>query len=139
MEILISIVGVIIAWITLVKTFYSEPTEEKENLLLHFLATQKLSKEVSTIMTDYATRMNAFDVYLYTAQKITYRAYINGLIESQHTNLSDELFQKLKNSKLTKSNIASMQRSIEAQFEDLQKMKHTFLAAGRGINLPPQD
>ena len=59
-------------------------------------------------MTKYAIKRNALEVELY--QEITYRNYIEALRESQRTNLSDELFQKLKNSKLTKSNIATMQK-----------------------------
>ncbi|MET6996640.1 hypothetical protein [Chitinophaga defluvii] len=129
MEITIAIASLIIAWLTFTKTFYAEPTEEKKNFLALFLATQKLSKEVSCIMTEYAIKRNALDIELY--QGITYRSYIEGLKESQDTNLSDNLYQKVKNSKYTKSNIATMQKSLEAQFEDLQKMKNTFTLANR--------
>lgn len=121
--------ALIIAWLTFTKTFYAEPTEEKENFLALFLATQKLSKEVSNIMTEYAIKRNALDIELY--QGITYKSYIEGLKESQETNLSDNLYQKVKTSKYTKSTIATMQKSLEAQFEDLQKMKTTFTLASR--------
>ncbi len=79
-------------------------------------------------MTEYAEKRNAFEIELY--QGITYRNYLNALTHSQQTNLSDKLYEKLVGLKLTKSNIATMQKSLEAQFEDLQKMKNMFIMAG---------
>jgi hypothetical protein len=54
---------------------------------------------------------------------IAYENYIIVLEESQKTNLSQE--------KLTKSNIDSMQKSLEMQFEYLQKMKTIFSLASK--------
>ncbi|KAA2239865.1 hypothetical protein F0L74_27145 [Chitinophaga agrisoli] len=129
MEIAIGIAGLIIAWLTFRKTFYSKPQEEMENLLALFLATQTLSKELTLIMIEYATRRQALDIELYSG--ITYRSYIHALQQSQKTNLSDELFRKIKNSQLTRSNITTMQKSLELQFEDLQKMKNMFALTDR--------
>ncbi|WP_127124434.1 hypothetical protein [Pseudoflavitalea rhizosphaerae] len=129
-EIAIGILGLIIAWITLRKTFYSPPKEEKENFLAYFLATQKLSRELSELMTTYATERNALDLDLYPG--ISYRTYISALIDSQNSNLSNSLFEELSASNLTKSNLASMLKSLEAQQEDLLKMKSVFTLAMKG-------
>jgi UDP-N-acetyl-D-mannosaminuronate dehydrogenase len=128
-EIIIGVLGLIIAWITYVKTFHSKPNEEKESFLALFRVTQSLSKELSVIMTNYANKKNAWNSQLY--EGITYKSFIEALKESQSTNLSNELFEKLKATDFTKSNIALMQQSLQAQHDDLQKMKSLFLLASK--------
>lgn len=79
-EIAIGTAGLIIAWFTFKKTFYSQPVEEKQNLIALFLATQTLSKDVSRRLFDYTSKHNAFEMDLLPG--ITYRKYLAALEES---------------------------------------------------------
>ncbi|HET9055786.1 MAG TPA: hypothetical protein VFN30_02950 [Chitinophagaceae bacterium] len=117
MEIIIGIAGLLIAWLTYKKTFLSEPKEEKEHLLAQFLATQKISNQTKKNLIEFATANNAFDKELFP--EVTYQSYITKMETSYNENLSDELFEKLKKMKLSKSNILSMTKSLERQFEAL--------------------
>jgi len=121
MEIAIGIIGLLIAWFTYQKTFLAKPKEEKEHLLSLFYATQKISKQVQEDLTQYAVQYNTLGIELYPG--ITYDIYISSMKDAYNTNLSDDLYNKIKNEKLTKSVISSMAKSLEKQLESLQLMQ----------------
>ena len=117
MELAIGVVGLVIAWLTYQKTFLSQPTEEKENLLLNIRANQRLSREVLEELTTFGEQNNAFDEIMFC--KIPLGKYIH-LMRTEHAkNLSEEIYQNIKNSKLSKATINSMMDSIMAQQADL--------------------
>jgi hypothetical protein len=124
MEVAIGIASLFIAWVTLYYTVFSQKKEEKEHkqtLLATFKMTQQLSKEVSGKMYDVVSQADGWDTEMMPG--VTYKSYYNALIESQNTNLSDDLYRKLLNSNYPKSMIATMQESINAQYNDLLKLQ----------------
>lgn len=105
------------SWITYRRTFFSKPIEEKENLLALFKSTQKLSLKLRNEIIQYATENNKMDSYMF--EGISFSKYISMMEVSYNENLSDQLYQKIKNMELSKSNIASMTESLEKQIEAL--------------------
>lgn len=123
-----AIIGTIAAVIALKPIFFNQPKEEKQALLISFKATQELSHDVSDRIYRLASIGNGWDLEFLPG--ITFRRYYQLLIESQSTNLSDQLYEKIKAGKLTKSIIANMQQSLNAQFTDLQKVQTAIKAVG---------
>jgi len=120
MEIIIGILGLLIAIITFYFSYFKEPKEEIDHLKVQFRATQSLSKEVQNKIEKYATKTNSWDKLI--LPNITFEAYLKQMKEAYDENLSDELFKRLFNTKLTKPNIQSMTKSLETQFSALQQM-----------------
>ncbi|MBC8054894.1 MAG: hypothetical protein H7Y13_17685 [Sphingobacteriaceae bacterium] len=121
MEIAIGVLGLIIAWFTYQKTFLAEPKDEKDNLLANIKANQNLSREILAKLTEFGNKHNAFDEIMFC--KVPLRKYIDTMRIEHSKNLSDEMYDKVKNSKLTKPLIESMTKSIIAQQEDLIKVQ----------------
>lgn len=128
MEILISIAGLFIAWLTYHKTFNSTPntTEERNNLLAVFITTQKLHLEVQSIIQKYIDDNNGAEHLLYP--NITFQQYLNVAKVEYEKGLSDKIYQDLKNNKeYTKSNIATLQNMIDTQHNALFQFKNQLL------------
>lgn len=113
MEIVLSIVGILVAIVTFYFSYYSKPTEELNNLKAQFRVTQQLSKSVQNNIEEYANRMNSWEHPIF--EGITFRAYLNQMKKSYEENLSNKLFNELSRLKLTKANIESMTKSLESQ------------------------
>ncbi|MHC0447994.1 hypothetical protein ACWA1F_21480 [Flavobacterium sp. 3-218] len=112
MEIFIAIAGLIIAWLTFQKTFYSKPKEEKDNLLGTFLTTQKLHLEVQSLLQKYIDDNNGAEHFIYP--DITFQHLLNMYKQGFEKDLSDKVYQDLKNNQnYTKSNIATFQKMID--------------------------
>lgn len=117
MEIIIGILGLIIAWFTFKYTFFSKPIEELNHLKLQFRSNQKLSKEVQKELEDYIVKADAANNYIFP--NITFQNYLKEIREAHAENLSDELYDKMSKLELPKSTIISMTKSLERQFEGL--------------------
>lgn len=110
------------------KNHVEKPNEEKKNLLIQFRSNQRLSQELKGQLQDYAAANLAYHEHIYPG--ITYSEYIKALEDSLNTNLSDELYERTAKLELTTSNIQSMLKSLEAQFNALievqgyHKLKH---------------
>lgn len=116
MEIIIGIIGLIIAWMTYHKTFISSQNidEEKNNLLSIFKATQNLHLEVQSLIQKYINENNGANHIVYP--NITFQQYLDLAKQEFEKSLSDESYNNLKNNKnLTKSNIKSLLKMIETQ------------------------
>jgi hypothetical protein len=128
MEIIIGIAGLIIAFLTYHKTFNSTPdiSEERNNLLGMFKATQKLHLEVQSLLQKYIDENNGANRELYP--NITFQQYLNVAKEEYEKGLSDKIYQDLKDNKdYTKSNIASFQSMIDTQQSALLQFKSQLL------------
>ncbi len=121
MEITIGFIGIILTVFIIKKTFYSKPNEEFEHLIVLFKSAQKLSLEVQKELEELITKNNAWDNEIFPG--IKYGSYLEEMKLSFKKNLSNDLFAKLKELSLTKSNIASMTKSLENQFEALSQMQ----------------
>ena len=125
MEIFIGIAGLIIAWLTYHKTFNSKPDEERNNLLGIFMATQKLHLEVQSLLQKYIDENNGANHELYP--NITFQKMLDVYKQEYQKGLSDKIYQELKNEIYTKSNIATLQNSIETQHNALLQFKNQLL------------
>lgn len=128
MEIIIGIIGLIIAWMTYHKTFISSQNidEEKNNLLSIFKATQNLHLEVQLLIQKYINENNGANHILYP--NITFQQYLDLAKKEFKKSLSDESYNNLKNNKkLTKSNIRSLLKMIETQNNALTQFKNQLL------------
>ena len=121
MEILITIIGLIIALLTFWYSFYRKPKEELDHLKVQFNATQQLSKEVQRELENYINNTKSREQLMYP--NITFGSYLIEMRESYKENLSDDLYNKLNNLKLTKPIIKSMTESLETQFKALQQIQ----------------
>ncbi|TXN37416.1 hypothetical protein FVB32_03790 [Flagellimonas hymeniacidonis] len=117
MEIIIGVLGLVIAWLTFKYTFFSKPTEELNHLKLQFRSNQKLSQEVQKALESYIIDANAADDYIFP--NITFLNYLTEMKESYDNNLSDKLYDELTKLNLPKSTILSMTKSLETQFSAL--------------------
>ena len=126
MEIFIGIAGLIIAWLTFQKTFYSKPKEEKDNLLGTFLTTQKLHLEVQSLLQKYIDDNNGAEHFIYP--DITFQHLLNMYKQGFEKDLSDKVYQDLNNNQnYTKSNIATFQKMIDTQHDALLQFKNQLL------------
>ena len=117
---IIPITGVVLAAITFIYQFYLKPKEKFSHLKIQFRATQRLSLRIDM----YDTR-NQF-----LMPGITYQDYLSLMEKSYDENLSDKLLEKISSLKLSESNIDSMTKSLEIQFEALSQIDvqlHTIL------------
>ncbi|MBD0723961.1 hypothetical protein B6A10_02080 [Flavobacterium sp. L1I52] len=123
MDIFIGIAGLVIAWLTYHKTFNSDLTEEKNNLLGVFLATQKLHLEVQEILQDYIDLYDGENHQIYT--NVSFGQLLTLYKKSFEKELSDKVFQDLKNNKTyTKSNLKIFQNMLEKQQYNLLMFKN---------------
>jgi D-hexose-6-phosphate mutarotase len=128
MDILIGVIGVVIAWLTYHKTFNSTPdtTEERNNLLGVFKVTQKLHLEVQSLIQKYIDENNGANHELYP--NITFQHYLNVAKEEFEKGLSDKVYDDLRNNKdYTKSNIATFQNMIDIQHNALFQFRSQLL------------
>ena len=128
MEVIIGIVGLIIAWMTYHKTFISprDINDEKNNLLAIFKATQKLHLEVQLLIQKYIDKNNGASHFLYP--NITFQEYLDLAKQEFEKGLSEKSYNDLKNNKnLTKSNIESLHKMIENQNNALTQFKNQLL------------
>lgn len=128
MEIFIGIVGLLIAWLTYQKTFNSKPdvTEERNNLLGVFIATQKLHLEVQSLLQKYIDENNGASHELYS--NITFGQTLDMYKREFEKGLSDKVYRDLKNNPIyTKSNIATFQNMIDKQHNALLQFKNQLL------------
>ena len=120
MEILIAILGLIVAIITLWYSYFRKPKEEFHHLKVQFKATQGMSKELQSELEDYINKTGSGDEFIF--QNISYSSYLNVLKESYKENLSDDLLYRLDELNLSKSIIESMIKSLDKQFSELQQI-----------------
>ena len=128
MEITVGIIGLIIAWMTYHKTFISPPdsSEEKNNFLGIFKATQKLHLEVQLLIQKYIDKNDGANHFLYP--NVTFQQYLDLAKQEFEKSLSDKLYNDLeKNKNLTKSNIDSLLKMIEVQNNALTQFKNQLL------------
>lgn len=106
------------------KTF--DISEDRNNLLGVFKATQKLHLEVQLLIQKYIDENNGANHELYT--NITFKQYLNVAKEEYEKGLSDKVYDDLKNNQIyTKSNIASFLKMIETQNNALTQFKNQLL------------
>lgn len=120
MEILIAILGLIVAIIALWYSHFRKPKEEFHHLKVQFRATQSMSKELQSELEDYINKTGSGDEFIF--QNISYTSYLNVLKESYKENLSDDLLYRLDELNLSKSIIESMIKSLDKQFSELQQI-----------------
>lgn len=129
MEITIGILGFIIAIIAIEYFFFSKNKNEKQEevkeeidpIEVRFKATQKLSKEVQLDIENYILKADAADKMLF--KDMTFSNYLAHMEETHNENLSDSLYERLRNLELTKSNSAFIIKSLEFQFSALLQVK----------------
>ncbi len=129
MEIIIGILGLIIAVLTFWYSFYKKPKEELLHLKAQFKATQKLSENLQVELENYIAKTNSADQPIFP--NISFGSYLNEMKESYKENLSDELYNKLDNLNLSKSINQSMIESLETQFSALQQIQIEIKMRGR--------
>jgi hypothetical protein len=127
MEITIGILGFVIEIIAIEYFFFSKHKEEKEEeqidpLEAKFKATQKLSEEVQLDIENYILKADASDQLLF--KDMTFSEYLAHLKETHRENLSDNLYERLRNLELTKSNSVFIIKSLEFQFSALLQIKN---------------
>lgn len=130
MEIAIGILGFIIVIIAVEYFFFYKRKEQKEEkeeeyidpLEVRFKATQKLSEEVQLEIENYILKANAADKLLF--KDMTFSNYLAHLKETHNENLSDSLYERLRNLELTKSNSVFLIKSLEFQFSALLQIKN---------------
>ena len=128
MEIFIGVAGLLIAWLTYQKTLNSKPdvTEERNNLLGVFIATQKLHLEVQSILQKYIDENNGANHQLYP--DVTFQKMLDMYKQDFEKSLSNKVYEELKNNEnYTKSNIATFQNMIDTQHNALLQFKNQLL------------
>ncbi len=121
MEIVIGFIGIILTAFIIKKTFYSKPNEEFKHLQVQFKSTQRLSLEVQNELEELIIKNNAWESEIFPG--IKYGSYLEEMKQSFKNNLSNDVFANLEELNLTKSNIASMTKSLEDQFGALSQMQ----------------
>ncbi|MEM8507908.1 MAG: hypothetical protein AAF717_08765 [Bacteroidota bacterium] len=120
MEIIIAILGLLVAILTFWYSFYRKPKEELEHFIVQFKSTQSISKQLQIELESFIQNANCGSEEMF--RNITFDSYLEELKESYQQNLSDKLLEKVTNTNPTKSIILSMTRSLENQFNEIQKI-----------------
>ena len=120
---LFTVIGVIIAVLTFWMTFFRKPSikEEMEALTVSFKANQTLSQQITEDLFKLATEANGWQSEF--SPGVTYRVAYEMIVANHEKTLSDRLLENVKAENPTKSIIASMQKSLESQFTELQKLQ----------------
>ena len=108
MEITIGILTLLVAILTLKLQFFSKPQEELKHL--------QVQKELEQFIFEYHVGEN--EIF----SGVRYKDYLAEMKKSFRENLSDEIFNRAISFKLSKSNIYSMTKSLETQFEALSQI-----------------
>jgi|SRR5690606_28840825 hypothetical protein len=125
--VIIAILGLIIAYKTYAKSSNSERkkfTEGKNNLLVIFKITQRLSLEVQELIQTY---INMGHINEYIFENYTNEMYLDMLKKGFQTSLSDEILHRLNDLDLSEANIETMLRDIEIQKNNLQLIKNMLI------------
>lgn len=97
-----------------------KPKEELEFLKVQFMSNRSLSISVTDQLEKYGQEKNAYEELMFP--DITIKKYIELLKQSQLTNLSLELLDETVKLSPTSPMIQSMTKSLEQQFNELQKI-----------------
>ena len=131
-EIIIGVLGLLIAWFTFQKTFLEKPKEEIEHLTIQFRATQttslKVQDNLKTLSEDYG--MGANELF----PGITIDQYIRLMTDSYEKNLSDKILSDILSSKPSRSILKSMITSLEKQHVELMTLETGTNALLMGAN-----
>ena len=120
MEITIGILTLLVAILTLKLQFFSKPQEELKHLQIQFKATQRLSLQVQKELEQFIFEYHVGENEIFSG--VRYKDYLAEMKKSFRENLSDEIFNRAISFKLSKSNIYSMTKSLETQFEALSQI-----------------
>lgn len=121
MDIVVGILGLIIASVSFYYGFFRKPKEELEHLKIQFKSTQNLSKKLQKELYYLIENNNCGDDTMFDG--VTYTQYLNELKLGYDEHLSNNLYSKLENLDLTKPIINSMTKSLENQFSALQEIQ----------------
>ena len=123
-----TIIGTIITILTFWLTFFRKPEtkEEMEALTVTFMSNQTLSQRIITDMHTLANEANGWQAEF--SNGLTYQVAYEMLVANHEKTLSDRALENIKTLKLTKSLIASMQKSLDNQFIELQKLEMSITA-----------
>lgn len=128
-EIIIGVVGAVLAIATYVQGKKTkeiklpEPTEEMDNLRVHFKINQKLSMEIQDILKKNISENHAENNCLFG--NMTFSEYLK-FIESEHEKcLSEKVYNTLFEQKFTRSTIESMLDSLKKQNNNLLMVKNS--------------
>jgi len=128
-NIAIGIVGLILAYLgvayarkTFKKDHIEKPNENKLHLQASFMATRKLSQDLYNELHEFATRKNYFDEQMWPG--VTYRIYMQELLNSQNSNLSEEVLKNTLSLELPEMSIQSMSKSLDDQFNALMLVRN---------------
>lgn len=100
--------------------FFSKPQEELKHLQIQFKATQRLSLQVQKELEQFIFEYHVGENEIFSG--VRYKDYLAEMKKSFRENLSDEIFNRAISFKLSKSNIYSMTKSLETQFEALSQI-----------------
>ena len=109
-----------VAIITYRKDHIIKPKEELEFLKIQFMSNRSLSISVTDQLEKYCQDKNAYEELIFP--EITIKKYIELLKQSQFTNLSLEILEEAIKLSPTSPMIHSMTKSLEQQFNELQKV-----------------
>ncbi|OQP44140.1 hypothetical protein A4H97_33600 [Niastella yeongjuensis] len=123
-----TIIGTVITLLTFWLTFFRKPEtkEEMEALTVTFMSNQTLSQRIITDMYKLANEANGWQAEF--SNGVTYQVAYEMLVSNHEKTLSDRSLENIKTLKLTKSLIASMQKSLDSQFIELQKLEMSITA-----------
>jgi hypothetical protein len=124
-----TIIGTVIAILTFWLTFFRKPDtkEEMEALTVSFMSNQTLSQRIITDLYNLANEANGWQAEF--SPGVTYQVAYEMLVTNHENTLSDRSLENIKTLKLTTSLIASMQKSLDNQFIELQKIEMGIMAA----------
>lgn len=123
-----TIIGAVIAILTFWLTFFRKPDtkEEIQALTVSFMSNQALSQRVITDLYKLANEANGWQAEF--SPGVTYRVAYEMLVTNHEKTLSDRSLENIKTLTLTKPLIASMQKSLDNQFIELQKIEMGIIA-----------
>lgn len=119
---IIAVLGLIVAWITFRKTFFSKPKEELQHLKIQFNMVKTLMEEVILQIETHIRINGAKDKLMF--DNITFGKYLELTKEHYSKSFSDDMYRFLDNPKITKPNIESMIKSFENQLTNLQQINY---------------
>lgn len=125
-EIIIGVLGLLIAWFTYQKTFLDKPKEEIEHLIIQFRATQSTSLKVRNQLIELVNSQNIGENEIFSG--VTFNTYIKLMTETYDKNLSDELLENTLKLNPSKAILKSMTNSLEKQLAELIQTENMIYA-----------
>jgi len=97
--------------------------DEKKHMLDLFKSNKNLSLRIQKELSELIEKHNCHNSIAFPERNLTYKVYLEMITEEHINRLSDDMYDNLKNSKLSKPSVATHINSLSTQNDNLILME----------------